>query len=130
MGSRMTKDLVSEALKKALQRRGPMPGCIHHSDRGSQYCSYEYQQDMKDAGFSVSMFRKGNCFDNAPTASLWGTIKQELIFQRRFKSRSEAMMAIREYIEVFYNRIRRHSAIGNMAPSIFAELSYYQRRSA
>ena len=130
MGRRMTKDLVCEALKKALQRRAPMPGCIHHSDRGSQYCSYEYQQDMKDAGFSVSMSRKGNCFDNSPTESLWGTIKQELIFQRHFKSRSEAMLAICEYIEVFYNRIRRHSAIGNMAPSIFAELYYYQRRSA
>ena len=74
--------------------------------------------------------RKGNCYDNAPTESLWGTIKQELIFQRRFRTRSEAMMAIREYIEVFYNRIRRHSAIGNMAPSIFAESYYYQRRSA
>ena len=85
---------------------------------------------MKDAGFLVSMSGKGNCYDNAPTESLWGTIKQELIFQQRFKSRSKAVMAIREYIEVFYNRIRRHSAIGNMAPSIFAELYYYQRRSA
>ncbi|KKL21101.1 hypothetical protein LCGC14_2448840 [marine sediment metagenome] len=130
LGSRMTKDLVCEALKKALQRREPMPGCIHHSDRGSQYCSHKYQQEMKDAGFLVSMSRKGNCYDNAPTESLWGTIKQELIFQQRFKSRCKAMMAIREYIEVFYNRIRRHSAIGNMAPSIFAELYYYQRRSA
>ena len=130
LGSRMTKDLVCEALKKALHRREPMPGCIHHSDRGSQYCSYKYQQEMKDAGFLVSMSRKGNCYDNAPTESLWGTIKQELIFQQRFKSRSKAVMAIREYIEVFYNRIRRHSAIGNMAPSIFAELYYYQRRSA
>ena len=130
MGSRMTKELVREALKKALQRRGPMPGCIHHSDRGSQYCSSDYQKDMKDAGLSVSMSRKGNCYDNAPTESLWGTIKQELVFQRRFQNRTEAMMAIGEYIEVFYNRIRRHSAIGNMAPSIFAETYYFQRRSA
>ena len=87
-------ELREEAFKKAWHRREPLPGCIHHSDRGSQYCSYKYQQEMKDAGFLVSMSGKGNCYDNAPTESLWGTIKQELIFQQRFKSRSKAVMAI------------------------------------
>ena len=80
--------------------------------------------------FCESVVVKSHRATRPPTESLWGTIKQELIFQRRFKSRSEAIMAIREYIEVFYNRIRRHSAIGNMAPSIFTETYYYQRRSA
>lgn len=130
MSSRMSKDLVRMALQKALRRRKPSPGCIHHSDRGSQYCSREYRQDLEDAGFRVSMSRKGNCYDNSPTESLWGTLKQELIYQRKFKSRLEAMIAVREYIEVFYNRMRRHSAISNMAPSIFAESYYYKRRSA
>ena len=130
MSSRMSKDLVRMALQKALRRRKPSPGCIHHSDRGSQYCSREYRQDLEDAGFRVSMSRKGNCYDNSPTESLWGTLKQELIYQIKFKSRLEAMIAVREYIEVFYNRMRRHSAISNMAPSIFAESYYYKRRSA
>ena len=129
MGSRMTKELVREALRKALERRKPLPECIHHSDRGSQYCSYAYQNDVKKAGFKASMSRRGNCYDNAPTESFWGTLKQELVFHMRFKTRVEAIAAIQEYIEIFYNRIRRHSAIGNVAPSIFAE-KYYQKRSA
>ena len=129
MGSRMTKELVREALRKALERRKPLSKCIHHSDRGSQYCSYAYQDDVKKAGFKASMSRRGNCYDNAPTESFWGTLKQELVFHLRFKTRVEAIAAIQEYIEIFYNRIRRHSAIGNVAPSIFAE-EYYQGRSA
>lgn len=129
MGSRMTKELVREALRRALERRKPLPGCIHHSDRGSQYCSYAYQNDVKKAGFKASMSRRGNCYDNAPIESFWGTLKQELVFHLRFKTRVEAIAAIQEYIEIFYNRIRRHSAIGNVAPSIFAE-KYYQEREA
>jgi len=129
MGSRMTKELVRKALKKALERRKPLPDCIHHSDRGSQYCSYAYQDDVKKAGFKASMSRRGNCYDNAPTESFWGTLKKELVFHMRFKTRVEAIDAIQEYIEIFYNRIRRHSVIGNVAPSIFAE-KYYQKREA
>jgi putative transposase len=130
MNSRMTKELVRNAMKNALARRTPQAGCIHHSDRGSQYCSYDYQKDLKRAGFRVSMSRRGNCYDNAPTESLWGTIKQELIYQVKFKTRKDAQQAIREYIEVFYNRMRRHSKIGYMAPSIYTEKNHQERRSA
>lgn len=129
MGDRMTKDLARSALAKALAFRTPLPGCVHHSDRGSQYCSHEYRRDVEAAGFLVSMSRKGNCYDNAPTESLWGCLKQELVHHRRFETRAEAMAAIQEYIEIFYNRVRRHSAIGNIAPSRYAE-SFYLERSA
>lgn len=75
------------------------------------------------------MSRKGNCFDNAPTESFWGYLKQGLVYHRRFTTRDEAKAAIREYIELFYNRVRRHSKIGYVAPSIYAESFYFQRRS-
>jgi len=129
MGDRMTKELVRAALAKALAFRTPLPGCIHHSDRGSQYCSHEYRRDVEAAGLRASMSRKGNCYDNAPTESLWGCLKQELIHHRRFATRAEAMAAIQEYIEIFYNRVRRHSAIGNVAPSRYAE-SFYLEKTA
>jgi transposase InsO family protein len=130
MGSRMTKELVQAALRKALENRTPLPGCIHHSDRGSQYCSLDYRRDIEKAGLRASMSRRGNCYDNAPTESFWGCLKQELIYQRRFATRAEAMAAIQEYIVIFYNRVRRHSSIGNMAPSIYAETFYSERKSA
>jgi transposase InsO family protein len=130
MGSRMTTLLVQSALQKALRFRKPLPGCIHHSDRGSQYCAEEYRKDIEKAGMVASMSRKGNCYDNAPTESFWGHLKQELVHHRHFQTRNEAIAAIREYIEIFYNRMRRHSALGNMAPSVFAEIFYSQRRIA
>jgi len=130
MGDRMTTELVRIALKKALHFRKPLPGCIHHSDRGSQYCSHDYRSDIEKAGLLASMSGKGNCYDNAPTESFWGHLKQELVYQRRFATRAEAMAAIQEYIEIFYNRMRRHSALGNTAPSVYAETYFSQRRSA
>jgi transposase InsO family protein len=130
MDGRMTTDLVQNALKKALQFRQPAPGCIHHSDRGSQYCAADYRKEVEKAGMIASMSGKGNCYDNAPTESFWGHLKQELIYHRHFQTRNEAIAAIREYIEIFYNRIRRHSALGNTAPSVFAETYYSQRRVA
>lgn len=130
MAERMSKQLARDALKKARAFRTPLPGCIHHSDRGSQYCSRDYRRDLQIAGFIVSMSRKGNCYDNAPTESLWGSLKQELIYHRRFTTREEARTAVQEYIEVFYNRVRRHSAIGNVAPSRYAESFYHERASA
>ena len=130
MDSRMTKELTLTALKKALRYRTPLPGCIHHSDRGKQYCALSYQQAVIDAKMRPSMSRKGNCYDNAPVESFWGCLKQELVYQRRFHTRAEAQAAIQEYIEVFYNRMRRHSALGNIAPAIFAENYNSERRSA
>jgi transposase InsO family protein len=130
MAGRMSTQLVQDALKMALQFRKPLPGCIHHSDRGSQYCAAEYRKDVEKAGMIASMSRKGNCYDNAPTESFWGHLKQELVHHRHFETRNEAIAAIREYIEIFYNRMRRHSALGNTAPSVYAETYYSQRRVA
>lgn len=120
MGSRMTKELTLEALEKAIKYRKIKPGAIHHSDRGVQYCSKKYIDSVKKAGFKVSMSRRGNCYDNAPTESFWGALKQEFVYHRRFKTRLEAKAAIQEWIEVFYNRIRRHSSLGNVAPAVWA----------
>lgn len=125
MGARMNKELVLEALRKALKCRKPLPDCIMHTDRGSQYCSHNYQKMIEKAGMRASMSRRGNCYDNAPTESLWSTLKTELVYQRKFATRLEAEAAIREYIEVFYNRIRRHASLGNIAPAVFAH-KYYQ----
>ena len=130
MGNRMTKELTLTALEKAMRYREPLPGCIHHSDRGSQYCALSYQHALTDAGMRPSMSRKGNCFDNAPVESFWGFLKQELVYQRHFRTRAEAQAAIQEYIEIFYNRMRRHSALGNIAPAIFATNYFSERRSA
>jgi len=130
MDGQMKTALVQAALAKALSVRAPAPGCIHHSDRGSQYCSYEYQKDVLAAGLTPSMSGKGNCYDNAPMESFWGSLKQELVFPRRFLTRNEARAAIQEYIEVFYNRIRRHSSIGYVAPSVYADQFYLKRKSA
>jgi transposase InsO family protein len=130
MGDRMTKELVMEALRKALKYRSPMPGCIIHSDRGSQYCASDYQKMIGKAGLRASMSRRGNCYDNAPTESLWSSLKTELVYHKKFLTRLEASAAIREYIEIFYNRIRRHSSIGNVAPAVFADKYYAERRKA
>lgn len=130
MGERMTKELVHEALEKAIRYREPKPGCIHHSDRGCQYCALSYQAAVKAAGMRASMSRRGNCYDNAPTESFWGSLKQELIYNRRFATRAEAKAAVQEYIEVFYNRIRRHSVLGNIAPARYAEAYLSNQKKA
>jgi len=121
MGERMTPDLPGRALFRAVQQHRPPVGIIHHSDRGSQYCAEEYQSILRQFHFRVSMSRKGNCFDNAPMESFWGSLKTELVHHRNFATRAEAESAIREYIEVFYNRQRRHSRLGYHAPVVFAK---------
>jgi len=130
MGSRMTKELTHTALDRAVRYRRPEAGCIHHSDRGSQYCATSYQRAVVALGMRPSMSRKGNRYDNAPVESFWGTLKEDLIYHRRFRTRVEAQAAIQEYIEVFYNRMRRHSVLGNLAPAVFAENYFSERRSA
>jgi transposase InsO family protein len=130
MGPRMTTDLPLAAFLKAIAYRKPKHGCIHHSDKGSQYCSLEYQEAVRSAGMRPSMSGKGNCFDNAPTESFWGSLKQELIYHRNFTTRAEAMSAIQEWIEIFYNRMRRHSKIGYVAPAIYAENYHSEKNSA
>jgi len=130
MGARMTKDLVGRALGKAVCAKRPDPGLIHHSDRGSQYCSQDYQALLRQFGMKASMSRKGNCYDNAPMESFWGTLKNELVHHRRYETRAQAMREITEYIEIFYNRQRRHSRLGNLSPAAFTQRFYRQQQAA
>ncbi|EKM2048910.1 IS3 family transposase, partial [Escherichia coli O26] len=121
MGERMTKELTGKALFMALRSQRPPAGLIHHSDRGSQYCAYDYRVIQEQFGLKTSMSRKGNCYDNAPMESFWGTLKNESLSHYRFNNRDEAISVIREYIEIFYNRQRRHSRLGNISPAAFRE---------
>lgn len=121
LGARMTQTLVGQALVCAVKHKRPPAGLIHHSDRGSQYCAQDYQRLLRQFKMEVSMSGKGNCYDNAPMESFWGTLKQELVHHRRYKTRVEARADITEYIEVFYNRQRRHSKLGNLSPAAFVQ---------
>lgn len=119
MSHRMTQDLVGQALFQAVAKRRPGEGLIHHSDRGSQYCSGSYQKLMRQFKMKPSMSRKGNCWDNAPMESFFGTLKTEMVHHRKYRTRQEAIAEIREYIEVFYNRQRRHASLGNLSPAAY-----------
>lgn len=129
MGSRITKNLVSQSLFRAVAAKRPGPGLIHHSDRGSQYCAHEYRRLMDQFKMRASMSRKGDCYDNAPMESLWGTLKNELVHHRRYKTRQQAISEITEYIEVFYNRQRRQARLGYLSPALY-ERQFYARQVA
>jgi len=124
MGERMTKNLVSTSLFRAVEAKRPAQGLMHHSDRGSQYCSYEYRHLLEQFEMRISMSGKGNCFDNAPMESFWGMLKQELIYHCHFRTRQEARQAITEYIEIFYNRQRLQAKLGFLSPAAFAQRYY------
>ena len=126
MGERLTKSLVSESLCRAVAAKRPAKGLLHHSDRGSQYCSYEYRTILERFELKASMSGKGNCYDNAPMESFWGTLKQELVHHRHYRSRREAMEDITEYIEIFYNRQRLQAGLGYLSPVAYAQ-KYYSR---
>jgi len=115
----MRTDLVETALVNALGLRCPEPGLMHHSDRGSQYASDDYQALLLDRGIRCSMSRKGNCWDNAVVESFFGTLKTELIYRHPWANRRRAHEAIAEYIELFYNPRRRHSSLGYLSPAEF-----------
>jgi len=129
MGQRITKNLISESLFRAVAAKRPAKGLIHHSDRGSQYCSGNYRKLLEQFAMTASMSRKGNCYDNAPMESFWGTLKQELVHHRKYRSRQEAMREISEYIEVFYNRQRRQKRLGYLSPVAY-EKKFYEKRMA
>ena len=116
VSDRMKKGLAMKALQRAVALRQPAPGVIHHSDRGSQYCSVDYQKLLQDHGFVPSMSGKGNCYDNAMVETVFKTIKSELIWRTSFASRWQAGNAIGQYIDGFYNPRRRHSALGYKSP--------------
>lgn len=108
--------LVLAALERARRLRDPRPGLIHHSDRGSQYAAYEYQQRLDRAGVTSSMSRKGNCYDNAAMESFFSSLKRERVHRRKYWSREEATADIGDYIDEFYNPKRRHSTLGGLSP--------------
>ena len=119
VSNRMKRDLAIRALKMAVALRQPPKGCIHHTDRGSQYCSHDYQKLLRHHGFMVSMSGKGNCYDNSAVETFFKTIKAELIWRRPWHTRREAELAIFQYINGFYNPRRRHSALGWKSPVAF-----------
>jgi transposase InsO family protein len=121
MDDTMKVSLVNDALKMALLRRKPPIGLIWHTDRGSQYASYSHKDLLEQNGIIQSMSRKGNCWDNAVAESFFHTLKTELIYHEVFETKSQANRAIFEYIEVYYNRQRMHSANGNLSPVEFEE---------
>ena len=138
VSNRMKRDLAIRAMNMAIALRRPPKGCIHHTDRGSQYCSHDYQKLMRQHGFKVSMSGKGNCYEfkdglrsrsddlgdhlkslNAAVETFFKTIKAEMLWQRSWKTRRDAEIAIFEYINGFYNPRRRHSALGWKSPLAF-----------
>ena len=122
MSDKLSQELASAALRDAAGRQSPPEGLIHHSDRGRQYASYAYQELLREYGMTPSMSRSGNCYDNAYVESFFGTLKTELVHGERYRSRLEARLSIFEYVEVFYNRQRRHSALGYRSPEQYEKL--------
>jgi transposase InsO family protein len=130
LGPRMTQELTAQALWRAVRSKRPAPGLILHSDRGSQYCADDYRKLVAQFDMQASMSGKGNCYDNAPMESFWGSLKNEMIHHQRYATRADAESAIKEYIEIFYNRQRRHSRIGYVSPACFAENFSKHRQAA
>jgi transposase InsO family protein len=130
LGSRITKDLVMRSLYRAVATKKPETGLIHHSDRGSQYCSGEYQRLLDQLHMRPSMSRKGNCYDNAPMESFWGTMKNELVYHQHYATREQAIREITEYIEVFYNRQRRQARLGYLSPVAYMRQFYERKETA
>jgi len=121
--SSMDEKLVIGTLNKALRQRKPAGELILHSDRGSQYASQLYRQMLRENNITQSMSSKGNCYDNAPVESFFSTLKRELVYRTTYKTREEAKQSLFEYIEVFYNRQRRHSTLGYLSPMQFENLN-------
>ena len=119
VSNRLKKDLAIRALEMAVNLRQPPEGCIHHTDRGSQYCSHDYQKLLKRHGFKASMSGKGNCYDNAMAETFFKTLKAELVWRQPWHTRRQCELALFQYINGFYNPRRRHSALGYKSPVTF-----------
>lgn len=129
MEEHMETSLIVRALDMAIGNRRPDTGLLHHSDRGCQYTSGGYRQLLAENGITASMSRRGDCYDNACAESFWGRLKVELIYRQHYRTRAEAKAAIFDFIEVFYNRTRRHSSLGFISPDAF-ESAYYAGKAA
>jgi putative transposase len=127
LDSRMTKELTLKAINQAITRERQDKGLIFHSDRGSQYAAYDYQDKLRENGIRQSMSAKGDCYDNACMESFFATLKKELVHRRRFKTREEAKIAIINYIETWYNTKRCHSSLDYMSPKEY-ELFHRQEQ--
>jgi putative transposase len=127
MDSTMTRKLVIDAFNSALLKERPAEGFIFHSDRGVQYASYDYQDILRESGCRQSMSAKGCCYDNACAESFFSSLKKDIIYGRKFKTRAEAKLAIVEYIELFYNSKRLHSTLGYVSPKEFKK-EYYKNK--
>lgn len=119
MSETMTAQLVVDAMAMAVKARGPQPGLMHHSDRGVQYTCGRYREFLAEHDITVSMSRRGNCYDNAVMESFWGKLKTEALYDQKLATRENARALVFDYIEVFYNRLRSHSALGYMSPEQF-----------
>jgi transposase InsO family protein len=119
MADHLRTELVSDALSMAVVHRDPDEGLLHHSDRGVQYASEDYQYLLHSHGMEPSMSGKGDCWDNACMESFWATLKNELVNHEQYATREQARQSIFEYIEVFYNRKRLHSSLGYLSPEAF-----------
>jgi transposase InsO family protein len=128
MAAHMESRLVVDALEMALARRRPQAGLLAHSDRGSQYASDHYQRTLAAVGITCSMSAVGQCWDNAPVESFFGTLKRELAPDDVFATHDQARAAIFEYLEVFYNRVRRHSSLGFVSPTEFEQTHHLSHR--
>lgn len=130
LGDRITKELTISSLEQAVGRENPGESLIFHSDRGSQYAAYAFQDVLHKYHIRQSMSRKGDCYDNACMESFFSTLKKDIIYGNKFKTREEAKLVIIEYIETFYNCCRLHSTLGNMSPMEYERQYYYQEEVA
>lgn len=127
LSKRIDRQLVMDALLMGVWRRRPSPGLVFHSDRGSQYCSKDFQEMLRSNNMLSSMSRKGDCWDNAVAESFFGSLKSEQVYFTKYNTREEAKRDIVDYIEMFYNSKRRHSYLGNLSPKKFEEMRPYKK---
>lgn len=127
MDRRINRKLVMSALRMAIWRRRPLSGVMFHSDRGSKYCSHDFQRLLKTHQMICSMSRKGDCWDNAVVESFFGSLKKERIFLKNYRTREEARKDIIDYIEMFYNSTRQHSYLGYVSPQEFENRQFLKK---
>jgi transposase InsO family protein len=131
MSNGMSADETTQAaLRAAWERFHPSPGLIFHSDRGVQYACHAFRNQLADYGMIQSMSRKGDCWDNAASESFFATLKKELVYRQKYKTRKQARQSVFEYVEIFYNRERKHSSLGYLSPDEFTKMNWNSKNVA